>query len=100
MKTWNKKLLTVITEQRIEKEILPIIKSLGAHGYTVTDARGEGSRGVRSGSWDEASNVRIEIVCKGDVAERIAEKLMKDFYANYTMILFIADIQTMRDEKF
>lgn len=100
MKTWNKKLLTIVTEQRIEKEIIPIAKSLGAHGYTATDARGEGSRGVRSGSWDETGNVRIEIVCENDVAERIAEKLKKDFYANYAMILFMTDIQTIRDEKF
>ncbi|MBP9865363.1 MAG: transcriptional regulator [Candidatus Omnitrophica bacterium] len=100
MKTWNKKLLTVITEQRIEKEILPMIKTLGAHGYTITDARGEGSRGGRGGSWDETANIRIEIVCESDVAERIAQKLQKDYYANYAMILFMADIQTMRDEKF
>lgn len=90
----------MITEQRIEKEIIPVIKNLGAHGYTATDARGEGSRGVRSGSWDESGNVRIEIVCENEVAERIAEKLKRDFYDNYAMILFIADIQTIRDEKF
>lgn len=100
MKTWNKKLLTVITEQRIEKEIIPILKSCGAHGYTATDARGEGSRGVRSGSWDESGNVRIEIVCENDVAERIAERLEKDFYTNYAMILFISDVITLRSEKF
>jgi len=100
MKTWNKKLLTIITEQRIEKEILTVIKTLGAHGYTITDARGEGSRGVRGGSWVDAANIRIEIVCEGDVAERIAQNLQKDYYSNYAMILFMADIQTMRDEKF
>lgn len=100
MKMWNKKLLTVITEQRLEKEITDVVKDMGAHGYTLTDARGEGHRGVRSGSWDETGNIRIEIVCEADVAERIAEKLQKDFYANYAMILYVSDIQTMRDEKF
>lgn len=100
MKTWNKKLVTIVTEQRIEKAIVALVKSSGAHGYTLTDARGEGSRGIRSGSWDEASNIRIEVVCENSIAENIAKNLQEKFYADYAMILFISDVETIRDEKF
>ncbi len=44
-------LLTIVTEAVLESTIAADILRLGARGYTVTDARGSGSHGVRSGAW-------------------------------------------------
>jgi hypothetical protein len=48
MQQFSRRLLTVITEAALERELIAEIESLGARGYTISDARGKGSRGLRS----------------------------------------------------
>lgn len=95
-----RKLLTVITEAALERTLVAEIKRLGAHGFTITDARGEGNRGPRNAAWDEISNIRIEIVCSEATAQAIADHLQTRYYAHYGMILFISDVEVLRPEKF
>ena len=59
----TRSLLTVVTEAAIETSLLHDLDNLGVSGYTVTDARGRGSRGVRDAAWKEAANIRIEVIC-------------------------------------
>ena len=44
----TREFLTIVTEASLESALLRDFERLGAHGYTVTDARGTGSRGVRN----------------------------------------------------
>lgn len=94
------KLLTVVTESVLEPAICEALGELGAKGYTVTDARGSGSRGVRDARWSSTGNVRIEVVCDAAVARKIAAYLKDRFYADYAMVLFIADVEVLRPTKF
>ena len=41
----RRRLLTIITEAAIEKRLLQDLEQLGARGYTISEARGKGSRG-------------------------------------------------------
>ncbi len=100
MKTWPKKLVTIVTEKILEDDLLEQLKKVGMKGFTVTDARGEGSRGVRSASWDQSSNIRIEIVCDEVRADQICTFLQENFYNNYAMIVFVSDVTTLRNDKF
>lgn len=96
----TRKLLTVVCEAALESPLAEAVMRLGAHGYTVTEARGRGSRGVRNAAWDEAANIRLEVVCEEPVAQRIAEHLRQHYYANYAMILYCSDVEVLRPEKF
>lgn len=96
----TRKLLTIVVESSLERALAADIERLGAHGYTITDARGKGSRGVRNATWSESSNIRIEVVCDDAVAQAIAAHLQARYYAHYGMILFISDVEVMRPEKF
>ncbi len=100
MDTHERKLLTIVCETAIETVLLRDLERLGAQGYTVTDARGKGRRGVRSSEWEAGSNIRIEVVCTGAVAEAIAKHLRDHYYDNYGMILFVADVAVLRQERF
>lgn len=95
-----RKLLTIITEAAIESLLLRDIERLGAQGYTVSEARGKGSRGVRNADWDASRNVRIEIVCDAPTADAISAHLQARYYDDYGMILFVSDIMVLRAEKF
>jgi hypothetical protein len=93
-------LLTIVTEGVIENALLADLDRLGAKGYTVTDARGRGHRGVRDANWDEAANIRVEVICRRELAESLLLHLRDRYYANYAMVAWLHDVEIMRLEKF
>lgn len=95
-----RKLLTIITEAALENVLVKDLERLGARGYTITDVRGNGRRGMRDGAWGESSNIRIEVVCEATVADAISAHLHARYYDNYGMVLFISDVAVLRPEKF
>lgn len=96
----GRKLLTIVTEAALERRLIDDFKRLGAQGYTIIDARGEGSRGLRNATWDECRNIRIEIVCDQPTADAITAYLQAHYYAHYGMILFLSDVTVLRPDKF
>lgn len=100
MPAHTRTLLTVICEAALEKKLLADLEALGAPGWTLSDARGRGSRGVRSAGWDTDGNIRLEVICARDLAERIAEHLQRHYYANYAMVCYLAQVEVLRPEKF
>ena len=96
----DRKLVTIITESVLENELCDFLSGVGASGYTVTNARGSGSRGVRSAGWSASGNVRIEVVCSAELAAEIEKQVSERYYADYAMILFESDIRVLRPDKF
>lgn len=96
----NRVVLTIVTESVIESALLADLDRLGANGYTVTDARGRGRRGIRDANWHESANIRIEVVCKRERAEALLAHLRDNYYANYGMVAWLHDVEVMRLEKF
>lgn len=100
MESHQRKLLTIVTEAVLESTLVHFIEEHHAHGYTITDARGKGSRGVRGAGWEASSNIRIEVVCDAATAEGLAARLREHYYADYAMILFLSDVEVLRPGKF
>lgn len=99
--TEKRTLLTIITEAVVEPTLLRDLDRLGVRGYTISDARGKGSRGgVRDAAWDEAANVRIEVICPRTLAEDVLRHLQVRYYANYSMVTFLTEIEVLRPDKF
>ena len=94
------RVLTIVTEALLEPRIVKDLERLGAHGYTITDARGKGGRGVRNAGWESSGNIRVEVVCEAAVASAIGAHLKEAYYDDYAMILFIGDVAVLRPEKF
>lgn len=95
-----RRLLTIVTEAALENLLIRDIESLGARGYTITDARGKGSRGRRDAAWDENRNIRIEVLCDDATAEAIVGHLEATYYEHYGMVLYVSEVQVRRAEKF
>lgn len=100
MEQFNRRLLTIVTEAVLERELLAEFDALGVRGYTITDARGRGGRGTRKSSWSQEGNIRLEIVCEPSLAERVAGRLRERYYDHYAMILFMQDVSVLRPDKF
>ena len=95
-----RKLLTVVTERALESRLTRDLQRLGANGYTITNARGKGNRGVRNAGWEADGNIRVEVVCDEATARSLARHLQERYYDDYAMILLLSDVEVMRPEKF
>ena len=91
-------LVTIVAETVLEEGITRELLELGATGYTVSDVRGRGSRGIRSGDVP-GTGIRIEVVVRHDAADRIMEKVRDRWFASYAVIAWRTDIHVVRGEK-
>lgn len=100
MSTNRRTLLTVICEAALEHKLVVDLQALGAPGWTLSDARGSGSRGVRTAEWNNDGNIRLEVICNRELAERIAQHLQARYYENFAMVCYLCDVEVLRPEKF
>jgi nitrogen regulatory protein P-II 2 len=99
MQVHSLKLITIIGESVLESRLLGELKQLGAKGYTVTSAHGEGSRGVRAGELP-GDDVRIETIVSPVVADRILSHVATNYFANYAVVAFVSDIGVVRGDRY
>jgi len=99
MQLYPLKLVTIIADEVIEKRLVADVKKLGAKGYTIGKAHGEGAKGERMSEW-EGENVRLETLVSESVAEKIMAHLAKEYFPNYTIIAYLSDVAVLRGEKF
>jgi len=92
-------LVTIVAESVIVEQLLAGLKRLGASGFTVTEAIGEGSRGRRVGEVP-GDNRRIETLVGPDVAQRILDLLAERYFANYALVVWTTDVRVVRGEKY
>jgi hypothetical protein len=100
MHTEKRTLLTVFSEASLEPLLIRDMDRMAIRGYTFSDARGKGSRGVRDASWDESRNIRLEVICARAQAETLLAHLQERFYANYAMVAYLSEVEVLRPEKF
>ncbi|MCE9568854.1 MAG: transcriptional regulator [Proteobacteria bacterium] len=100
MKTHPRKLLIVIAEAALERQLVADVKRLGAHGYTVIDVRGGGARGDRNADWDADRSIQMEVICDDAVAEAIAEHIHLTYFDDYAVTVFITEVGVLRPAKF
>ncbi len=99
MKTHPRKLLIVIAEAALERQLVADVKRLGAHGYTVIDVRGGGARGDRNADWDADRSIQMEVICDDAVAEAIAEHIHLTYFDDYAVSVFITEVGVLRPAK-
>ena len=90
-----KVLLTILSEALLEDTLIDEITGLGAKGYTISEARGRGTHGVRSGKWTAGGNIRIEVIGDAPLCARIVERLKSAYDKDYGLLMFTypVDIQ-------
>jgi hypothetical protein len=95
-----RKLVTIVAESALEGHIIEEISKFAVSGYTITDARGTGSRGKRSADTSDTGNIRCEVVCKEGVAESLVEQLLAEYGRDYALVVYVSDVTVLRDDKF
>ena len=93
--TKNFKLVTVFCEAVLEPLIIKELDELGITGYTVSDCRGRGTHGVRSGRWSASANIRVEVMCELDLSHRVAEVLNAKYDQNYGLLIVSSTVDVL-----
>ncbi|MDX1622872.1 MAG: transcriptional regulator [Gemmatimonadota bacterium] len=99
MKTTTLKLVTIVSERILEDRLLRELGELGAKGYTLTQATGKGSRGVRASEW-EGPDIRIETLVSPAVADAIVEHIADRYFEHYAVIVYLQEADVVRGEKY
>lgn len=98
MRTVPLKLVSIVAEAVLEERLVREMKGLGARGYTLTEVRGEGSRGVRASEW-EGRNIKLETLVSAEVAERILEHVAEHYFAHYAVVVYVESVEVVRGDK-
>ena len=93
------KRVTIIAEALLEDRLIRDITGLGAKGFTITEARGRGSRGVRASEW-EGKNLKLESIVSSEVAVQILERLKAKYFEHYAVIAYLENVEVVRGEKY
>ena len=98
MQTVTLRLVTIVTERSLRDRIIDAIHDLGASGHTLSDIHGEGSRGIRVARG--GPSVKIETIVTEAVAERIATHVEARYFAHYSVILYLQNVEVLRGSKY
>jgi len=93
MPTQAKVLLTILSEALLEDTLIDEITALGAKGYTISEARGRGTHGVRTGKWTAGGNIRIEVIGDAALCTRIVERLKSAYDKDYGLLMFTCPVE-------
>ncbi len=91
--------VSIVAEALLEERMVRGLHERGARGHTVTEARGEGSRGLRTSDW-EGKNVKIETIVTEAVAERILAWVAEEYFPHYAVIAYVSEVRVIRGEKY
>ncbi len=99
MANLNFKLVTMICEPVLSTSLVKAIRSLGATGFTISDVHGEGS-GEKSSGEVPNEKVKIEVIADAGLAKEMMNEVAKNYFANYSLIVYASDIEVIRQKKF
>ena len=97
--TEKRMLVTIVAENVLTEAILAKLEGIGVSGYTVSDARGRGSRGRRTGEIP-GENVRIETLVGEDTAARVLQAMAETYFADYAIVAWAAEVAVVRGAKY
>jgi hypothetical protein len=95
MQTVTMKLVTIVAEAALRQRLGETVMAAGGTGYTITDASGEGSRGMRS-SEQAGRNVRVEAVLDTDSASRLVARLAETYFPHYAIVAWMSPVDVVR----
>ena len=100
MQTHPRKMLVIIGEAALEKNLVRDARSFGAHGYTICDVRGGGERGDREARWEADRSIEMKVICDEEVARQLAQHVLQSYAPNFALTLFTAEVGVFRPQKF
>lgn len=93
------RLITIVAEPVLEARLLKDLRMLGASGWTITESRGQGSRGLRASDLPGAG-IRVEVIASAEVADRIVAHVAQHYFPQFAVIAWTTAADVVRGEKY
>ena len=100
MQTHARKLLVIICEAALERDLIRDARRFGAAGYTITDVRGGGPGGEREAEWEADRSIEVKVICDAAIADAIAGHLLATYSANYSLVLYFSEVSVVRPDRY
>jgi nitrogen regulatory protein P-II 2 len=91
--------VTIVAEGLLEDRLLRDLREHGVRGFTISEVRGEGSRGVRASEW-EGRNVRIETIVSPEVADAVLHHVAGHYFEHFAVIAWVEEVKVVRGDKY
>ena len=93
--------VTVVADQRLERQLAETFYGLGASGYTAIPCRGAGRTALAQGDEARDSQIRIEAVVIPDVADSILDYLRREVIArDHHITTCLETVEFLRQDAF
>ncbi|TSE36886.1 hypothetical protein Tfont_01598 [Tepidimonas fonticaldi] len=80
--------VVVIAEAELESVLCDDILAAGAKGYTVSEVRGRGNRGLRDDRLLLSNNVRFEVLCDESTARSVLDAVLGRYGRHYGIVAY------------
>jgi nitrogen regulatory protein P-II 2 len=91
--------VTIVGEAVLAERLPEELRAMGATGWTMCEARGDGARGVRTGPFPGA-NVRIETIVSAETARLILDRLAAEYFPNFALVAWVSAVEVVRGDKY
>ena len=95
-----KSLLVIVAEAALEKNLVRDVRAAGAQSWTVYDVRAVGREGEREGAWEADRTIEMKVICDEAVADRIAEQVLANYAAHFSVAMHFASVTVLRPERY
>jgi hypothetical protein len=95
-----KTLLVIVAEAVLERALVRDATALGAQAWTATEVRGAAREGLREGQWEADRTVELKLLCDTAVADAIAEQVLSQYAAHYSVSMYFSPVQVLRPERY
>ena len=99
MKLTKAKLVKIVIENDLTDKLIKDLKTFSIKGYTIKEAKGEGLNNKNFDHWS-GGNSSIEIIVREEKALKILEMLNNKYIGKYSCIVYLSDVEVLREEKF
>jgi nitrogen regulatory protein P-II 2 len=93
------RLVTIVGEAVLAERLPGELRALGASGWTMCEARGDGARGVRTSPFS-GGNVRLETIVSAETAQLILDRLAVEYFPNFALVAWVSDVEVVRGDKY
>ena len=92
--------MTMVADASLDGELTSGFLRCGASGFTATECRGTGRRGIAEGSIVTLPQVRIEVVTTPAVADEMLRFLRRDVLPRHAAIVCLETVDVLRADDF
>jgi nitrogen regulatory protein PII len=98
--------VSIVTEKFIQDRVCRVAEECGAKGYTLVPAGGKGLHHFHATEStasviDDFANIKIEAIVRDRATgERIAARLMDEFFQDYPGIVYLENVEVWREGRF